>query len=773
MKKRRLVGRSKLASPRALVLGALCVAVAQCGAIGEAKAWDPFKSLGKSLGSGLAEGAHLPTLPQAEATGHRLIGDLNDRVEARIDQLQGAVSSDLNQLDAMRKAGLDQADGIMQARITQLGGVVDSAVGSAVGGLDLVAKRRITQLQESGLVLIGALNQDLGQQLDKVDSILQGRIGQLDDVVARSLADMDEILRARIDQVDELTERRLANADVMVTRQGVALEASLLQLGKWLGLLVFLVYAAIRGYADFAHYWAEHEAKGKSYRQNVGLSLGKALAWTAGRAAVALLCALALRVVIEKIPTSSQDRLAELKRQNLRDFEDSRDTLSFSRVRFYQSQLELLESDPQKRSFYRREARKYELARNALLRATLTRQGVRDALNEIAAFEGEGDADADLLALKAYLTFRGAQMSDDRADEAQAASYAEQALKATAPAGSPDARAVFKPLAAGVLRALLHDPVPRSQVAVRFADLSQTLQSFGDTSFGPLAHAVAYDRAVSALDAESSSGFIAMVEAQARALRATSALGKLRPKLVSTDAGVSTSGLQGADLELATALDERFKAAARVVDAWQKFDRTLQDSELIATSSAVFGVFSLNDAVLTQALWVRLNPLAPELAKPVKSITPCSMRLAVAPVRLEWARRYGAALGRGASFMFGFEEARRYDLYEQQVQGFITALVELRAPSAAKPEKGKADAKPKQKPEDTACGAALPGDGSGTGATGSPALRAALAAASLGLYDGPTTARKAYGLTLLGEGARGEDEAVVLGEYGKRHLLLL
>src|SRR5262249_38129167 len=161
--------------------------------------------------------------------------------------------------------------------------------------------------------------------------------------------DMDEILRERIEQVDELAERRLGNADVMVTRQGVALEKSLLQVGKWLGLLVFLVYAAIKGYADFDRYWDKHEASGKSYRQNVKLSLGKMLAWTAGRVAVAAVCALILHTVISKIPTSSQDRLAELLQRNAQSFESSRNALDFSRVRFYESQLELLEDDAAKR----------------------------------------------------------------------------------------------------------------------------------------------------------------------------------------------------------------------------------------------------------------------------------------------------------------------------------------------------------------------------------------------------------------------------------------
>ena len=40
----------------------------------------------------------------------------------------------------------------------------------------------------------------------------------------------------------------------------------------------------------------------------------------------------------------------------------------------------------------------------------------------------------------------------------------------------------------------------------------------------------------------------------------------------------------------------------------------------------------------------------------------------------------------------------------------------------------------------------------------SPELRAALAAATLGLYRGPTAARQAYGLELLGQGAAENDQ---------------
>ncbi len=752
---------SRSSAPRVIAC-VVCAGAAQCAVVGDAHAGKLLESAAASVGRGLARGAGLPTLPQAEASGHRLIGDLNDRMEQRITQIGGTLDTTVTQLDALKTSGLNQADGILQARITQIGGVLNTSIGSAVGGLDLVAKKRIAQLEQSGSLLIGQLNQDVTGQLDHVDQILQSRIGQLDDVVARSLADMDEILRQRIEQVDEIAERRLGNADVIVTRQGVALEKSLLQVGKWLGLVAFLVYAVIRGYGDFTRYWQDHEEQGKSKRENLLLSIGKVLGWTVGRLAVAGVCALVLNLVIQKIPTGSEDRLVTLTHQNETDFESSRQSLDFSRVGFYESQLQLLETDAKKRDFYRREARKYELARNALLRATLTQQGIRDELNEIATFEGSDATDADLLAIKAYLAYRQAELSDTRQDEYAAATLAVQALKATVPVANPGdtARAVFKPLAAGVLRALLQDPVPRSEMATHFAEFSDGLKQFGDATFIPLAHAAAYNQAVGTLNEKSSSGFIDMLEAHVRSKQARQALGKARVALKVSENGIVTAGLDEKELALATALNARFTAAGTVIDAWRAFDDALKQNPVLANSSAVYGVFSLNDAVLTQALWVRLNPAAEELAGPLKAISPPSMRLAVTPVRVEWARRYGASLGREAGWMFGFEEARRYEQFEGEVQELIAAYVALRVPEAAASTK-----KPAPKAPAGAAGVAEN--------QVSPQLRAALAAATLGLYRGAAGARQAYGLELLGQGATENDQNLVLDEYNKRHLLLL
>ncbi len=765
MKERKGIEHRRLTQRgRNVALGVVCVGAAQCLAAGDAHAGNLLESASASIGRGLARGAGLPTLPKAEASGHQLIGDLDNRMEARITQIGGTLSTTVSELDALKTSGLNQADGILQARITQIGGVVDTAVGSAVGGLDLVAKKRIAQLEQSGSVLIEQLNQDVTKQLGTVDQMLQARIGQLDDVVARSLADMDEILRERIQQVDEIAQQRLGNADVMVTRQGVALEKSFLEVGKWVGIVVFIVYAAIKGYTDFIRYWQDHLQRGKSTQQNILLSIGKVLGWTLGRAAVAGVCVGILALFIAKVPTGSADRLKELTTQNETDFDSSRTSLDFSRVAFYESQLQLLETDQTKRNFYRNEARKYDLARNALLRATLTQDGIRDALNEIALFEGSDPNDADLLAIRAYLTYRQAALSYSRQDEWNAANLAAQALKATVPVANPgDApRAVFKPLAAGVLRALLQDPVPRSEIVAHFAELSASVKQFGDATFAPLAHASAYNDAVGALDVQSSTNFIALVEAQADGTKARAALGKKPFNCAATDNGVATAGLADPELAVATALNRRFTAASTVVDAWQKFDTTLKTNPVLANSTAVFGVFSLNDAVLTQALWVKLNPCADELAGPLKEIKPPSLRLAVTPVRVDWARRYGSSLSREAGWMFGFEEADRYEQYEAQVQEFIAAFVALRAPatSAAK----NTDKKPGTKP-----GTAAPAVNSGT----SPTLRAALAAAALGLYDGPEGSRQAFGLELLGKSASPDDQNRVLEQYGQRHLLLL
>ena len=753
---RRVRGRSASALPL-LVVWMSALAAAECLAMHEAHAWDPIRSASRSAATGLAEGA----TPILEAAGHNLLDDVNGKMAARIDQLQGSLTGALGQLDGLRKSGLDQVDGIMQARIAQLGGVANVTVASAIGGLDRVAKDRIAQAEQSGATLIQLLSKEESAILDRANDILEQRIGQLDDIVARSLDDVDEVLRQRIEQVDELTERRLANADVMVTRQGVALEKSLLQAGQWLALLGFGIYVCIKGYQDFDVYWDEQEKRGLPLGKGLLYSIGKALPWLLLRVVAAGVCVALVYLFVTRLPTQSEDRLAALTHQNVADFQRSCESLDFPKVRFYESQLELLEKDDGKRARYNYEVRKYEIARNVLGRAALlkTAQGVRDLISQLRALESPKQPDADLLALQAYVYFRSSQASESRDGEALAAEFAQRALALTNAAPSAvdiSLEPVFKPLATAVLRALLEDPVPDSAIAKSLPALRAALGSATGENLSLLKQADAYNQAVSQLNRRSSSAFARLLEAQARLQKESQGMREQELRIEFDRQGrVVMAGLNDKQRAVATAMDLRKTAASELVNAWTTFDATLNSDRDLENSSAVFAAFTLNDAVLTQALWVERNPSALTLAPPLKQVIPPKLRAEVTPVRIAWARRYGGSLGRGTNWMFGFEEARRYERYEEQVQELTAAYLELEAPSKPQP-KGKSADKTEQ-----------------PGTRSSPQLRAAIAAAALGLYVGEADKREAFGLKLLGERASPNERELVLAEYRRRHLQYL
>jgi hypothetical protein len=705
--------------------------------------WNPIRSAGQSFGSGLADSLATPTINKLERSGHNLVSDVNAKLEQRIDQFGGTLAGTVGKLDSLAEARLDQTDTILTARIAQLGVAANMAASTAIGGLDQVAKRRIAQLEQSGSRLIDQLGEERKKTLDHVDQVLHDRIGQLDQVVAQSLDDVDEILRERIDQLDDVAERRLGSADLMVTKQAVALENSLLRIGAVLAALVFLVYVFKELYRDFFKFWDEHRQGGDKGPKRIGLAALKAAGFVALRVSVAAICIGALFLYMKE-PSTSRARLDGLIAENEKSFDKSRASLDFSRVRFYASQLSLLEPDETKRDYYRYEARKYELVRAVLSRPTLLQkpQGIRNVVGEIRALERATDPDPDLVALQAYVSFRVTQSSTTRHGEVEAAELAEKALLLAAQPNT--AVVVLKPLAAAVLRALLEDPVPGSSVSTHFDKLRASLDSAGPAPFAPLESASVFDEAVAKLNEKSSNAFIAMLEAHAKSVLAAKALkGKQkRPVLSTTGEPTTTPALTEQEKAVAAALKARLDAARRVIQAWTEFDAELVANERLADSNVVFAVFGLNDAVLSQALWFEGDPNT-AVPAPAIEAAPLRMRIHMTPVRVEWSRRYGQSLGRGTSWMFGFQEAERFKRYQTRVRAFVDAFVDLRT---------------------------NPGD---DGRTEERRRAAALAAAELGIYQGARGKRRALGLDLLGQGAAPDARSAVVEAYQSRQLRFL
>src|SRR5262249_42469998 len=104
--------------------------------------------------------------------------------------------------------------------------------------------------------------------------------------------------------------------------------------------------------------------------------------------------------------------------------------------------------------------------------------------------------------------------------------------------------------------------------------------------------------------------YLAMLLAHADYLRARTALHGASEPSVDAD-GKSLGPAQRSVWESKLA---RRNQARKVVDAWKVFDRALASEPLLAGSSTTLASFTLDDAVLSHALWFTTHPDAATLA---------------------------------------------------------------------------------------------------------------------------------------------------------------
>jgi hypothetical protein len=89
-------------------------------------------------------------------------------------------------------------------------------------------------------------------------------------------------------------------------------------------------------------------------------------------------------------------------------------------------------------------------------------------------------------------------------------------------------------------------------------------------------------------------------------------------------------------------------------------------------------VLTLNDAPLSQALWFEAHPDNLADAPRLHDEKDAGARLAMAPIRIAWARRYLVALSSEVQALVGYEESERFTRYEQTAFDFQRAYVAYR-----------------------------------------------------------------------------------------------
>ncbi|HSR99931.1 MAG TPA: hypothetical protein VLM79_22910 [Kofleriaceae bacterium] len=704
-----------------------------------------FKNIGRDVGAGAVEKIQpvlTATLAQAEASATRL--------EDHVGVVAGAL---LEQVNEKGKERLDQVDHILEARLLQAQVEVKDITDHALSGVKDLVNDELTTAKEAATETAKAVIKDLQaaakDTLQKASDVIKDRVADVGREVNNAIEKADHTLAERIAQVDEVVGRRLGNVDVIASKQRVAIEETALRLAVLIGLVVFTVFVLRNLYARYSKLIAEatggETGGGRRHARDrigtAGSADERAAPWgprggartlmfvrglgvpLIGNLVVAALGAAVLLVLYDRLPLGARSEAIALVNVHRNGFTDSLKRFDFARARFHASQLEYLAPDDP--TAHGALIAKAELLRDVIGRPTLfgTDAGIASLWKRLDESRRlmMPQVDPDLLVVEAMLLW---ETGESRRDELRAASLCARALRIRA-SGSGFALAS---LARAYIETFLDAPFTDDKVGLgrdsyALDDLRAVLEyAPAADSDHPLATRIRVVRLMRTLDGASSTAYADMVQAHARMVAAVR---------------------RGATAQATAARKQRLEAAEAVLNAWQAFDAKLAEQPALARDPSVLLVFRLNDAQFARAKWFRdhkdTNELAPLLvatpeqldnnppgkpaAKPAErpaakqdktAISPRVAtpkdRLAMAPPRLVWARRYQVLIDGPARTLFELQEANRFAALEAAAFGFERAMIEACVAPAANATAGTCQGDP------------------------DAVARAAQAAAALGLY---------------------------------------
>ncbi len=621
-------------------------------------AWNPFEAAGRQTGK-FVDRATAPTIANVETSAHRLVADVDARLSAQLDRAGSITTKVVADVDTKLAARLAQVDGSLEARILQVSTSADALVQGALGRLDQSARVALASAEKTGLHLIKSLGKEARQTLADADAILERREKQLGALLTSAVDQADLALGRRIEQLDQAVELRLGNVDVIISKQGLRLEETLLRVAALVGGLAFLLFVAYRLWKEIGALLPTLTTMGGQSALQIWTVIKRLGGPLLFRFGVAALAVSIIYATSDWLGTGARQRMADLVTTHRTALDQSWRRFDFAHVRYHASQLELLQ--PARASRFRGQAAKAELMRDVLARPTSlqTPGGIARLMESIRTTQTQlGGTDPDILVLKAFLLW---QVTHSRRDQREAAQLCGQALRME-PGGF-----LLAPLARHYVRLFLFAPVedPSGRDTAGIAAELRALAALvppgrEEPGWSALAPAMAYDRLAMALDRASGSAYLDMLRAQAEL----------------------------AVTKQAAARNRRNAAAARVIEAWRAFDEALgRDAELAAERS-VLAVFTLNDAIWTRAQWFIEHPdaltPAPALALPGTptpgkpgAIETLGARLRRAPPRLGWARRYMALLGDQTRDLVNAQEAQRFTDDEARVLAFEAAVLPL------------------------------------------------------------------------------------------------
>jgi hypothetical protein len=660
-----------------------------------------------------------------------LLGSTIDKAQGNLDAsvskaLQGAdvkLRVHEDHIADLATALVDHTNDSLTARITQvttnfkdivntdLRNTIDHAIGQ-VGG---VGAALIDRLDNKATKLVDKVDDKLAQRLQQTDEILKNRSTDINKMLDDRVSQTNLAIKERVIQIDEVARGRLGDVNAIANQQRIALEGMIARIAVLVGAVVFLIFVMK---ALFAKYQSlePKTVKQRGARRTAffAVQLAPALAGPL----LAAFCGLALLGALYRwLPAGALQAEADLVAQHQGALTDSVRRLEAPRARYEAAHLSYL--DPQNAAHYAGLAAKAGLIRDVvvipgLLATEASRAEFRLHVSDAERALGPRP-DPDLLTLRAMDKWK---TGATRQAEHEAASLAARALE-LAPRGFG-----LAPLARAYVETFLNQPfvAADAEESRDLAALDQLAAALAlatpEPVDSPFASVTELSRLMRALEKESTDAYVALANANARAVLAASELANKQGKAAAakkiasahTDAATVTRELQA-----------RTKSANDVVAAWKRFDKALQANDRI-TGAVLLNVFGLNDAPLTRALWFVKNPQDTAAhGITLRQVKEPTDRIQLAPARVAWALRYGELMSPEVRAFLEAEEAKQFENWERWAIELEDSLIALEQVAAAK----QADA---------------------------PARwRVAVAAAALGLYVQTPSYRAPYALTVAGD----------------------
>jgi len=640
---------------------------------------DFVENLGRKLGAGAVEKiepALASALADAEARGTRLEDHLGTIGKTLIDDASAA-----------GKDRLDQLDHLLETRLLQVQVGAKEVADHALSGVDKLINNSLGAVRALEKDVIKDLAATASATLEKASAVLRDRIADVGREVDSAIAKADRTLAERITQVDEAIGLRLGNVDVIASKQRIAVEETALRTAVLIGLVaftVFVLYSLYKRYSELtagepkgakARLWLPGHGPWRARGGQRTLMFAKGLgAPLLGHLVLAAAGAAVLFVLYDRLPLGAHKEAVELVRTHQTGFADSLARFDFPRARFHASQLEYLQPDDP--IAHGALIAKAELLRDVFARPTIlgTDAGIADLwkrLDDARRLLG-ARPDPDLLVVEAMLVW---QAGDSRRDELRAASLCARALRVRPFAGG----FALEPLARTYVETFVDAPYVDDHAGLardsyQLDDLTAVLNDAptADPS-SPLAARIKIGRLMRTVDAQSSTAYAETIE---RHLEVLAAIGRRAPPA-----------------ELKAAQDRRREAAARVLDAWKRFDEAIAAVPELARTPSVLLIFRLNDALYSRAKWFYDHPttdsVAPRLVAPPPPrpathppAVDAVVRLELAPPRIVWARRYQRLIAGPAQQLFELQETNRFATMEAAAYAFEQAMIDLGSAAA-------------------------------------------------------------------------------------------